>query len=45
VIGEICVMEKRGGRTGEYLRNESVSRRKSKVVSRKAKVVSRKASR
>jgi molybdenum cofactor biosynthesis enzyme len=31
VIGEICVMEKRGGRSGEYVRR----------VSRKARVESR----
>jgi cyclic pyranopterin phosphate synthase len=33
VIGEICVTEKRGGRSGEYVRS-----RKSKVESRKSKV-------
>lgn len=32
VIGEICVMEKRGGRSGEYLRS-----RQSTVVSRKSR--------
>lgn len=33
VIGEICVMEKRGGRSGEYVRS-----RKSPVSSRKSQV-------
>ena len=36
VIGEICVLEKRGGRSGEYMRGVSVGRRKSEGRSRKA---------
>jgi len=36
VIGEICVMEKRGGRSGEYSRKAQVGSRKAQVGSRKA---------
>ena len=36
VISDICVMEKRGGRTGEYVRDVSVASRKSKVSRRKS---------